>query len=71
MNRRSFVRTVSSIAGLTALGAGSATAHSPAGAPSNENAETHHACEQMPDDVAATVCAGAGDRPPANMPNEE
>lgn len=71
MNRRTFVSAVSGITGLTTLGVGTATAHSPAGAPSDEEAETHHACDQMPDDKEAEVCAGKGDQPPENMPNEE
>ncbi len=70
MKRRTFVRTASGIAGLTALGVGTATAHSPAGAPSDEEAETHHACGQMPDEKEEEVCAGKGDQPPENMPNE-
>lgn len=71
MKRRAFVRTVGGIAGLTALGVGTATAHSPAGAPSDDEAETHEACSQMPDDKEAEVCAGKGDQPPENKPNEE
>lgn len=43
---------------------------STAGAPSDDDAETHHACGQMPDDKEEEVCASKDDQPSENKPDE-